>query len=125
MAILNCTFFRILILLLRNFLKDAFNMPSERWKMQGNYTPWYFGWANCDEDAGRILRKYFERPNFLPTDSESGQRDWIFIGTPGFGAPMHLDNVKYPSWQAQVFGIIFSKFYGKVGVISWLLFHLI
>ena len=77
-------------------------MPSQRWQMQGNYTPWYFGWANCDEDAGKILRKYYERPNFLPTDSESGQRDWIFIGTPGFGAPMHLDNVKYPSWQAQV-----------------------
>ena len=96
-----CLFFNLIL----NF-KDAFNMPSDRWKMQGNYTPWYFGWANCDEDAGKILRKYFERPNFLPTDSESGKRDWIFIGTPGFGAPMHLDNVKYPSWQAQVLCIV-------------------
>ena len=64
--------------------------------------PWYVGWANCDEDASEILREYYTSPSFLPVDAKSGSRDWIFIGTPGYGAPLHLDNVKYPSWQAQV-----------------------
>ena len=74
--------------------------------MQGNYSPWYIGWANCDEEAGEILREFYQRPDFLPPDSESGRRDWIFMGTPGYGAPYHIDNVKYPSWQAQVKGNI-------------------
>ena len=77
-------------------------MNDKRWQMQGDYKPWYIGWANCDVEAGAILRQYYETPFFLPIDSESGRRDWIFMGTPGFGAPLHLDNVKYPSWQAQV-----------------------
>ena len=79
-------------------------MEDSRWQMQGNYNPWYIGWANCDEEAGDILREFYQRPDFLPLDSESGRRDWIFMGTPGFGAPYHIDNVKYPSWQAQVRG---------------------
>jgi histone arginine demethylase JMJD6 len=77
-------------------------MKDERWQMAENYKPWYVGWANCDKEAGTILREYYERPDFLPKDSESGRRDWIFMGTPGYGAPYHIDNVKYPSWQAQV-----------------------
>ena len=60
------------------------------------------GWANCDDEAAEILREYYSVPSFLPEDAESGKRDWIFIGTPGYGAPLHLDNVKFPSWQAQV-----------------------
>ena len=71
--------------------------------MQTNYTPWYFGWANCDENAARIIRKYYELPDFLPENSQSDKRDWIFMGTPGFGARLHVDhNVQYPSWQAVV-----------------------
>jgi hypothetical protein len=81
-------------------------MPNDRWKMSGNYTPWYIGWANCDKEAGQILREYYDLPDFLPANSESGKRDWIFMGTPGFGAPMHIDNVNYPSWQAQVFYLL-------------------
>ena len=60
------------------------------------------GWANCDDEAAEILKEYYSVPSFLPEDAESGRRDWIFIGTPGYGAPLHLDNVNYPSWQAQV-----------------------
>ena len=83
--------------------KEAFNMSTERWKMQGNYTPWYFGFANCDEKAVEVLRAYYENPDFLPEGSKSDRRDWIFMGTPGFGARLHLDhNLKHPSWQALV-----------------------
>ena len=77
-------------------------MPESRWRMLDHYKPWYVGWANCDDEASAILREFYEPPPFLPSLTSAGARDWIFIGTPGFGAPLHLDNVKYPSWQAQV-----------------------
>ena len=77
-------------------------MPDDRWQLVGNYTPWYVGWANCDSEAVDIMRDYYDRPHFLSEDSESGRKDWIFMGTPGYGAPFHIDNVQYPSWQAQV-----------------------
>ena len=35
----------------------------------------------------------------------TGNYDWFFIGTPGYGAPFHLDNVNKPSWQAQISGV--------------------
>ena len=70
--------------------------------MIDDYIPWYIGWANCDEKAGDILRQHYQIPFFIPEDSAPGKKDWIFMGTPGFGAPFHLDNVNYPSWQAQV-----------------------
>lgn len=37
-------------------------MSDDRWQMSGNYSPWYIGWANCDEEAGDILRDYYKRP---------------------------------------------------------------
>ena len=77
-------------------------MPDNRWQLKGQFKPWYIGWANCDLEAGDILRQHYSLPFFLPEDSISGKKDWIFMGTPGFGAPLHLDNVEYPSWQAQV-----------------------
>ena len=83
-------------------MTQVFDMEDSRWQMMGNYKPWYIGWANCDDEAATFLRQFYRRPEFLPDDSESGRRDWFFLGTPGFGAPYHIDNVKYPSWQAQV-----------------------
>ena len=63
---------------------------------------WYVGWANCDPEAAEILRDYYTTPAFLPTEKGPSRWDWIFIGTPGYGAPFHIDSVKLPSWQAQV-----------------------
>ena len=77
-------------------------MPEKRWKMKQNYEPWYFGWENCDSEASQILDKLYYWPEFLPEYSESDKPSWIFLGTPGFGAPFHLDRVINPSWQAQV-----------------------
>ena len=77
-------------------------MTKDRWQLQGNYTPWYFGWANCDAYAGEYIRKFYQQPSFLPKGTEPANRDWIFMGTPGFGAKLHLDNVYYPSWSALV-----------------------
>ena len=77
-------------------------MPQSQWKLQGDYKPWYVGWANCDNKASDILSQYYENPSFLPEGSKSTKREWIFMGTPGYGAPFHKDDVKLPSWQAQV-----------------------
>ncbi|XP_071958234.1 uncharacterized protein [Antedon mediterranea] len=80
-------------------LGEALNMTKERAK-----EPWYIGWSNCDSYATNILRKHYKRPYFLPQNSESSKTDWIFMGTPNYGAHLHIDSVENPSWQAQVKG---------------------
>ena len=67
--------------------------------------PWYVGWSNCNSQAAQVLRKHYERPSFLPDEAEMSRLDWIFMGTPGYGAGMHIDDVDNPSWQAQISGI--------------------
>ena len=80
-------------------LSEVLSMSPERAK-----EPWYIGWSNCDSEAGNILRKHYHRPYFLPLQSEGTNIDWIFMGTPGYGAHMHIDHVTNPSWQAQIKG---------------------
>lgn len=67
--------------------------------------PWYIGWSNCHNEVKNELRKHYERPYFLPNDSESSALDWIFMGGSGPGALIHLDYVQRPSWQAQISGM--------------------
>ncbi|XP_069939978.1 uncharacterized protein [Cherax quadricarinatus] len=69
-------------------LRHVFNMTHERVEMRGD--PWYIGWSNCDSTAANILRGHYHRPYFLPHAAESSKTDWIFMGTPGYGAHMHL-----------------------------------
>ncbi|KAK3755907.1 hypothetical protein QZH41_019433 [Actinostola sp. cb2023] len=85
-------------------LKEAFNMSKERADMKGE--PWYFGWSNCDPIVREKLRKHYQLPYFLPSDSETSQQDWLFMGGPGLGAQIHvsIDSVERPSWQAQLSG---------------------
>ncbi|CAG0924519.1 unnamed protein product, partial [Notodromas monacha] len=85
-------------------LREVFSMDDERARMAPGYKPWYVGWGSCDSEANEILRRYYQRPYFLPKTSESTKMDWIFMGTPGFGAHMHIDHVTNPSWQAQIKG---------------------
>lgn len=85
-------------------LAEVFQMDPERIKNTDHSKPWYIGWSNCDFSAANILRKHYSKPYFLPKSSESSKTDWIFMGTPGYGAHMHVDNVGNPSWQAQVTG---------------------
>ncbi|XP_021943372.2 uncharacterized protein LOC110841977 isoform X1 [Folsomia candida] len=80
-------------------LAEVFNMSQERYQ-----EPWYIGWSNCDADTSHILRQHYHRPYFLPERSESTHADWLFMGTPGYGAHMHIDHVINPSWQAQIKG---------------------
>ncbi|XP_063603742.1 uncharacterized protein LOC134779450 [Penaeus indicus] len=83
-------------------LRHVFNMTADRVNMRGE--PWYIGWSNCDSAAANVLREHYERPYFLPQAAESSKTDWIFMGTPGYGAHMHIDHVGNPSWQAQIRG---------------------
>ncbi|XP_033630557.1 uncharacterized protein LOC117292562 [Asterias rubens] len=85
-------------------LKDAFEMPADRAALKDGEKHWYFGWSNCDPVVAVKLRKHYQRPYFLPESSESSALDWIFMGGPGVGAGIHLDNVEKPSWQAQLSG---------------------
>ncbi|XP_074109984.1 bifunctional arginine demethylase and lysyl-hydroxylase JMJD6 [Cotesia typhae] len=85
-------------------LQDVFNMSEDRILLKPGSEPWYVGWSNCDEKIGSILRQHYSRLYFLPTTAESEKTDWIFMGSPGYGAPMHVDDVDHPSWQAQLKG---------------------
>ncbi|KAI3378276.1 hypothetical protein SNEBB_004629 [Seison nebaliae] len=66
--------------------------------------PWYVGWNNCHPSSAAVLRKYYQVPYFVPNNTESSTTDWIFIGCPGYGAHLHVDQVDHPSWQAQLKG---------------------
>ena len=58
-----------------------------------------------------LMNKCLEYNECIINSKHLGRKDWIFMGTPGYGAPFHLDNVKYPSWQAQVcFLIRYQKY---------------
>ncbi|XP_013387081.1 uncharacterized protein LOC106156398 [Lingula anatina] len=85
-------------------LGEVFEMEDQRAQLKDNAEPWYIGWSNCDPMAANILRKHYSRPYFLPKLAESSKTDWIFMGSPGYGANMHIDNVGNPSWQAQITG---------------------
>lgn len=85
-------------------LKEALNMSERRARLEAGEKPWYIGWSNCNDEAGKTLSRYYQRPYFLPDTSENMALNWIFMGGPGFGAHMHVDNVHYPSWQAQIKG---------------------
>ncbi|EZA62728.1 hypothetical protein DMN91_006754 [Ooceraea biroi] len=85
-------------------LQDVFEISDDRASMEKGAKPWYVGWSNCDDEIGAILREHYQKPYFLPATAETKKTDWIFMGSRGYGAPMHVDNVDHPSWQAQIKG---------------------
>ncbi|XP_050426874.1 uncharacterized protein LOC126837113 [Adelges cooleyi] len=85
-------------------LEEALDMDERRAALEPGYKPWYIGWSVCDYNTVEILKRHVDSPRFLPVDSHYKPTLWIFMGTPGHGAPMHIDKVAYPSWQAQLSG---------------------
>lgn len=69
---------------------EALNMSPERAKMKTGEKPWYIGWSNCFKKGGDILMNFYAKPYFLSNTSESINLSWIFMGTPGRGAPLHV-----------------------------------
>lgn len=84
-------------------LYHVFKMSKKRASLKKDQ--WYIGWSNCVEKVQSKLRKHYQRPDFLPDDSESSSLDWIFMGGSGTGASMHIDGVNRPSWQAMIKGM--------------------
>lgn len=85
-------------------LSDLFNISDARANFSEGEKPWYIGWSNCHRKIAKKLRQHYQRPYFLPNDSESSNLDWIFMGGFGSGAFIHIDYVQRPSWQAQISG---------------------
>ena len=54
--------------------------------------------SNCDAETSHVLRQHYQRPYFLPDTAESTHADWIFMGTPGYGAHMHVSVDMVYSW---------------------------
>lgn len=69
-------------------LGEVFSMDEARANLSGE--PWYVGWSTCHAEETRQLRRYYNRPYFLPKTAESDMVDWIFMGGPGQGAHMHV-----------------------------------
>lgn len=84
-------------------LSDVFQMPSER--ILDNFAdPWYVGWSVCQKSVLEKISQLVSLPQFMSQYQAIGNM-WIFIGTPGYGAHLHLDHdLDLPTWQAQVSG---------------------
>ncbi|CAG9815721.1 unnamed protein product [Phaedon cochleariae] len=71
-------------------LEEVFGMSQARASLSPGEKPWYVGWSNCNNEAGKKLRKYYSKPYFLGNNSENIAMTWIFMGGPGYGAHMHI-----------------------------------
>lgn len=61
--------------------------------------------SNCDPAIREELRTHYQLPYFLPSQSETSEQDWIFMGGPGPGAQIHVclwHLLKYPELGGQV-----------------------
>ncbi|XP_071963180.1 uncharacterized protein [Antedon mediterranea] len=98
----NCAFFAYRTDFLS--LKDAFESITPAMQNLEDGAPnWYIGWSNCDEHIRSMVKQMTQKPYFLPERSVC-YSTWIFVGTPGIGAGIHIDSVELPSWQAQIMG---------------------
>ncbi|XP_050527241.1 uncharacterized protein LOC126897571 isoform X2 [Daktulosphaira vitifoliae] len=71
-------------------LEEALNMDEGRSNLRPGYVPWYIGWSICELKYINRLKNYVAIPSFLSPESDIKQTLWIFMGTPGHGAPMHI-----------------------------------
>ncbi|XP_078495794.1 bifunctional arginine demethylase and lysyl-hydroxylase JMJD6-like [Ciona intestinalis] len=83
-------------------MEEFFNMSKSR--LEGKEDHWYVGWSNCGGPSANVLKSHYKLPYFLPMELDHSRTDWIFMGLPGYGAPMHVDYVTSSSWQAQLTG---------------------
>ena len=68
--------------------------------------PWYVGWSVCHPPVMDALSALVTLPPFLARYEMIGNL-WVFVGSPGYGAHLHLDDdLDTNTWQAQVWGNI-------------------
>lgn len=51
--------------------------------------------SNCETKTINRLKQHITLPDFLPALSDRKQTLWVFMGTPGHGAPMHVRAKKF------------------------------
>ena len=101
-------------------LASVFRMSEERVRDVMS-RPWYVGWSVCHPPVLQEIEKlsklppdlshYFvtksfpvDIPPFLAQLERQGNM-WVFLGSPGYGAHLHLDaDLELPTWQAQISG---------------------
>jgi len=67
--------------------------------------PWYVGWSVCHEPVMAALSALVTLPPFLARYEMIGNM-WVFVGSPGYGAHLHLDDdLDTNTWQAQISGV--------------------
>lgn len=74
---------------------DALDMLPKKVNLEDGTAPWYFGWSVCNPETIEKLRQHYGRLYFLPETSENNAVDWIFMGTSGLGAHMHVSIIFY------------------------------
>uniref|UniRef100_A0A0K8TCI3 Bifunctional arginine demethylase and lysyl-hydroxylase JMJD6 n=1 Tax=Lygus hesperus TaxID=30085 RepID=A0A0K8TCI3_LYGHE len=84
-------------------LQEVFSMPEDRVRNSVDTHPWYIGWSNCHPEVLKEMRKYYEKPHFLPEEAEHSHIEFVFMGYQQ-GAFMHLDYISRLMWQAQLKG---------------------
>ena len=78
-------------------LGEVFNMSAERGRGEGK--PWYVGWSVCHPTVQQSIAALISLPPFLASQTAQGNM-WVFMGTPGEGAHLHLDHdLNLPTWQ--------------------------
>ena len=85
-------------------LADVFSISEDR---LGDVVtmPWYVGWTVCQPQVYTNLSQLVTLPQFLTGYTMIGNM-WIFLGTPGYGAHLHLDDdLDTNTWQAQISGV--------------------
>ena len=61
--------------------------------------------SNCDSSVSNELRKHYSKPYFLGDTMETSKTDWIFMGSPGYGAHLHVSSEK--SWSLSLTSFFF------------------
>ena len=49
--------------------------------------------SNCDGKTANVLRQHYSTPYFIPKFVDNSNKDWIFMGLPGYGAHMHVSRL--------------------------------
>ena len=58
--------------------------------------------SNCHPEIARHLRRHYQRPAFLPDNSESSNLDWLFMGGFGSGADVHVSIHTIFTWYLEL-----------------------
>ena len=99
-------------------LRQLFETVENHLNEEGRWEkPWYVGWSNCHDHVSKILRTHYQRPYFLPEDSEMSKLDWIFMGTPGYGANLHVINENFQI-MLKLFYILFLIYFNCRSMMS-------